>query len=203
MGGIFLNYRTVDAALGAVLLDRKLVARFGAEAVFRDHRSIEPATEFEPVLWRRLRGSDVVLAIIGPHWLAESRAGKRLIDHSGDFVRREIAEALTLDIDVLPVLIGVTELPVAADLPKDIRGLAGRQAHRVDARDPEPDIDRLVDRLATRPDLAALPPPGRGPGERQPKPGKPRKHRGISARKIEVGRDFVAGDQTNYYGGEA
>lgn len=201
MGGIFINYRTVDAALGAVLLDQRLTARFGADAVFRDSRSLDLATEFEPALWRRLRRSDLVLVVIGPHWLSESRGGRRLIDHPDDFVRREIAEALRLDIDVLPVLIGDSRLPTAADLPKDLRGLAGRQAYPVRARDPEPDLDRLVDKLAGRGDLPTPPaPPAPDRPSREPagEPGG-----GVTITTATAGRDFIVGDQHNAAGGGA
>jgi hypothetical protein len=192
MGGIFINYRTVDSALGAVMLDEKLIARFGPDAVFRDNRSIELAAEFEPYLGKRLRASSLLIVIIGPHWLTEAKGGRRLIDDPDDFVRREIAEALTLDIDVLPVLIGDTQLPAAAVLPAEVRGLAGRQFHTIRARDPEPDIDRLVEKLAARPDLVSLP----------EKPWRAAETAG-GIHINHVGRDVIAGDQTNYYGGGA
>jgi hypothetical protein len=201
MGGVFINYRKVDSALGAVLLDQKLTARFGADAVFRDNRSIELATEFAPVLWKALRRCDVVLVVIGPHWLSESKGGKRLIDHADDFVRTEIAEALRLGIDVLPVLVGGTALPAAKDLPKNIRGLSKRQYHSVRDRDPEPDLDRLVERLATRPDLAALPAPAQVSTRDEQETERPATS-GISINRLTVGRDAILGNQTNHYRGD-
>ncbi len=192
MGGIFINYRTSDGALGAVLLDAKLSARFGAARVFRDQRSIPLATVFDQLLWTRLRASDVVIVVIGPHWLSESANGTRLIDRPDDFVRKEIAEALREGIDVLPVLIGDAALPQPHELPPDLQALSRYQFRHIRARDPEPDIDRLVEELAARPDLATAPlPPEKAP-ERE---------RSIKIGKARAGRDMIFGDRIS--GGRA
>lgn len=185
MGGIFINYRTSDSALGAVLLDAKLSARFGTARVFRDQRSIPMATIFDQVLWKRLRSSDVVIVVIGPHWLSESLNGKRLIDRPDDFVRKEIVEALQSGTDVLPVLIGDTPLPQPHELPTDLRTLSKHQSWQIRARDPEPDIDRLVEALAARPDLATAP--------RKPK--KAAQREGTINIKAKAGRDMIFRDR--------
>lgn len=197
MGGIFLNYRTVDSGLGAVMLDEELVARFGDRAVFRDNRSIPLATKFEPVLWKRLRTSDIVIVLIGPHWLSESVNGKRLIDHPDDFVRREIAEALRLRLDVLPVLLGDAQLPKASALPRGLRQLSGCQYFAIRARDPRPDIDVLIERLGERADLAALRPP---PPRTEPTPAAQPANR-IRTGRIDA-KTVIFGNQTRttYYG---
>ncbi|SCL50639.1 TIR domain-containing protein [Micromonospora chersina] len=156
MGGIFINYRTADSAFGAVMLDQKLVERFGESAVFRDNRSLSLGNKFEPVLWKRLRSSDIVIVVIGPHWLSEATRGGRRIDDPEDFVHREIVEALRLDLDIVPVLIGDTPLPKPEHLPPALRSLPGYQYVSIRARDPESDIDRLVNQLAGLPALAAL-----------------------------------------------
>jgi hypothetical protein len=147
MSGIFLNYRTIDQSLGAVLLDNRLSERFGEEQVFRDARSLPIGEDFAGVLWSRLRTSDVVLALIGPHWLARDAAGRRLIDDKRDFIRRELTEALSLRIRTVPVLFGGATLPAAKELPKKLRPLVRHQFMEIRARDPEPDIDRLIARL--------------------------------------------------------
>ncbi|MFI7599136.1 TIR domain-containing protein [Actinoplanes sp. NPDC049681] len=160
MGGVFLNYRTADAALGAVLLDERLTARFGPDAVFRDNRSIALATRFDTVLWQRLRSADVVLALIGPHWFEADDSGRPAIHDPQDFVRRELAEALRLAIDVCPVLLGEdTPLPRADQLPRGLKTLPKHQYARIRTRDPGPDIDELVRRLADRPGLGVIAPP--------------------------------------------
>jgi hypothetical protein len=193
MSGIFLNYRTVDAAFGAAMLDETLVTRFGEHAVFRDNRSIPLAANFTPILWKRLRTCAIILVLIGPHWLTESLDGTRLIDHPDDFVRQEIDEAFRLDIDVLPVLLGDTPLPKKSDLPSSLERLSDQQAFPIRARDPRPDIDRLADRLAARDDLTALP----TAAVPQSSEGKGGLHIGS----VSAGRDAIVGNQTNNFHG--
>lgn len=147
MSGIFLSYRTVDQGFGAAMLDEELVEHFGEDRVFRDDRALPLGANFSDVLWSRLRTSEVMLVLIGPHWFARDAAGRRLIDDDRDFVRREIAEAFRLRLRVVPVLLGGAPLPGRDDLPKGVRGLARRQYLEIRARDPRPDIARLVRRL--------------------------------------------------------
>ncbi|MEV5208260.1 toll/interleukin-1 receptor domain-containing protein [Micromonospora sp. NPDC053740] len=163
MSGIFINYRTVDSALGAVMLDNKLVERFGRDLVFRDDRSLPMGKAFEQILWDRLQTSDVVLAVIGPHWLTEAVDGLQLIADSNDFVHREIAKALDLNLNLVPVLVGDTPLPKPQELPQELRRLPEYKAFSIRARNPEPDINRLVDQLAELPAFASLAPPESSP----------------------------------------
>jgi len=74
------------------LLDRELAERFGPDAVFRASRSIPPGADFTREILDSLRQCHVLLAVMGPGWLA---AGRRAGAHSGDvdWVHREIAEA--------------------------------------------------------------------------------------------------------------
>src|SRR5262249_33613134 len=44
-----------------------------------------------------------------------------------DWIRREIVEAITLGLRLIPVLTGNVRLPAGADLPQDIAGLSRRQ----------------------------------------------------------------------------
>jgi hypothetical protein len=53
---------------------------------------------------------------------------RRRIDDPVDWVRREIAEALSLGLRGIPVLTGDASLPAEADLPQDIAGHAYRTA---------------------------------------------------------------------------
>src|SRR5262249_14452444 len=48
-------------------------------------------------------------------------------DNPADWVRREIAEALSRGLHVIPVLLNAVKLPTEADLPADIAGLSRRQ----------------------------------------------------------------------------
>jgi len=128
VGGIFINYRDDGSDTAAVLIDRELAARFGSDRVFLDSRSIPAGADFAEELLGRVRAGSVLLVVIGPRWLTlTDAAGQRRIDDPADWVRREIAEALTHGLRVIPVLTNDVKLPTEADLPADIAGLSRRQ----------------------------------------------------------------------------
>lgn len=150
MTGIFINYRTDDSGFAAALIDSRLRMEFGEDVIFRDCRSLRPATDFPPELERRLRESTVVLALIGPRWLVlTDTAGVRRIDSPKDYVRRELRIALKQHKHVLPILLDNTSVPSAAQLPPDIAKLSNRQAMHLRGRHDRSDLDLLVTELAT------------------------------------------------------
>jgi hypothetical protein len=86
--------------------------------------------------------------VIGPRWLTPTDAtGQRRIDDPADWVRREIAEALSLGLRVIPVLTGDASLPAEADLPQDIAGLSRRQYVSLRRRYTALDLAFLVERI--------------------------------------------------------
>src|SRR5499425_3950551 len=96
MSGVFINYRGADSDTAAVLIDRELTARLGSDRVFLDSRSIPAGADFVEELLGRLRACSVLLVVIGPRWLTlTDAAGQRRIDDPRDWIRWEIAEALT------------------------------------------------------------------------------------------------------------
>ncbi|WP_051817683.1 toll/interleukin-1 receptor domain-containing protein [Streptomyces sp. NRRL S-1813] len=128
MAGVFINYRTGDGAVAAVLLDEELKDVFGPENVFRDRRTTPPGVHFPPELWRRLENCGVLLVLIGPNWLSvRDEAGRRRIDVPGDYVHDEIRAALQWRKTVIPVLIDAAVLPCKDQLPADIAELTERQ----------------------------------------------------------------------------
>jgi hypothetical protein len=145
---IFINYRSDDVGHAAVLLDHVLSERFGASQVFRDSRSIELGRDYRPELWGSLARSLVLLAVIGPRWMAVDADGKRRIDDPRDFVRREIGLALQTAMRVVPILVDQAPVLEPIDLPEEIRDLALRQYLRLNTRTANHDVRRLVDELA-------------------------------------------------------
>lgn len=129
---VFINYRTRDSSSAAALLHAEMADRFGPEAVFLDYESIRLGRDFEPELLARLRGSAILLVVVGDRWL-DGEIGHRPIDSPDDWVRREILEALEHDIPVVPVLFpGATLDPER--LPADLEMLAKRQRYEVHRR---------------------------------------------------------------------
>ena len=135
MGGIFISYRREDSGPYAGRLRDALSRHFGAEQVFRDIDSINPGERFPRMIEQEVGSCDALLAVIGPTWLAVTDdAGRRRLDDPDDYVRLEIATALgRSDVLVIPVLVGATSMPAAADLPKPLAALAecnARAYHR-------------------------------------------------------------------------
>jgi tetratricopeptide (TPR) repeat protein len=145
---VFINYRGEDSQVCAFLLYDSLVKRFGESKIFLDCRSIRPGEDFQQKLLGSLRESSILLAVIGPRWLTTAdRYGRRYIDSAGDWVRRELAEALALGLHVMPVLMDDVTIPPAEVLPVDIAGLSERQYVRLRRRDADEDLAHLIDRL--------------------------------------------------------
>src|SRR5499433_1362295 len=158
MGGVFINYRGADSDTAAVLVDRELSARLGCDRVFLDSRSIPAGADFAEELLGSLRACSVLVVVIGPRWLTlTDKAGRRRIDDPGDWIRREIAEALSAGLRVVPVLTGDAALPAEADLPADIAGLSRRQYLTLRHRYTGPDLEFLVERITeVDPELAKI-----------------------------------------------
>jgi hypothetical protein len=106
---------------------------------------------------RSVRTASVLVAIIGPTWLAAEQGGRRRIDDDADWVRREIAEAFAAQIPVVPILVDDAPRLSASDLPAEIEQLGRCQYLRLHHRNVQYDIKRLVDELTSlAPELAPL-----------------------------------------------
>jgi hypothetical protein len=149
MTGIFLCYRAGDDAYAAALLDEKLSHTFGADQVFRASRSIPPGESYSDAIMRAIKECETMLVLIGPNWTRHADdAGVVLLSRPDDWVRTEIATALSSDVRVIPVLLSRTARLNEADLPADVAPLAHRQYLRFEHRTVEDDFSRLVNALA-------------------------------------------------------
>ncbi|MBK8176392.1 MAG: SUMF1/EgtB/PvdO family nonheme iron enzyme [Rhodospirillales bacterium] len=147
---IFISYRRgVDAGFAGRLFDR-LQRPFRNHGLFMDVDSIAPGQDFASILAARVAECAVLLAVIGRGWLAATNAGgQRRLDHPNDFVRIEIAAALSQSKRVIPVLIDDVTMPRADDLPEEIRPLVRLQATRLSHDHFKADCDRLIRSLKT------------------------------------------------------
>lgn len=157
MASLFINYRQNDE--GWVLaLDEHLSGRFGSDVVFRDAKSIRAGDDYVRRLLEGVRRASLLLAVIGPNWLdARELDGSRKLERPNDWVRRELAEAFTYGVKVIPILVSGAAAPPEDELPSDIRQLARCQYLSLPKRSRSHDLTRLGDELvALDMDLHAL-----------------------------------------------
>ena len=152
MPHIFISYRREDSAGQAGRLSDWLCAAFGASHVFMDVDDIPLGENFPATLRRNVEAADVALVLIGPRWLAAAdEQGRRRLDSEGDFVRREVAEALASGKRVVPVLLNDTPMPAERDLPEPLRALALCQAFELTDARFDRDVATLIEDLGGRP----------------------------------------------------
>jgi hypothetical protein len=140
---VFVNYRTKDEASTALLVSQHVSERIGEQNVFLDTRSIEPGTLFDDTLLRNVWRSDVMVSIMGTSWLDFPGPTGRAIDDPADWIHRELFEALTHQVRVVPLLVGAARFPKADELPERLAALARHQFVILDLRTPEAGFARL------------------------------------------------------------
>jgi hypothetical protein len=129
MAGIFINYRRDDAPGVAGRLFDHLAPKFSRNRLFMDVDAMKPGRDFVEQLDTQVSQCNVLLAIIGHHWLdAKDHDGNRRLDSEGDYVRIELASALKRDIPVIPVLVDGALMPSQDSLPADLKPLTRRHA---------------------------------------------------------------------------
>ena len=148
MGGIFISYRRGDTNPWAGRLSDSLKTLLGRMSVFRDIEDIPPGVEFDNYIAEQVGAADVLIALIGPHWLsAPDELGRRRLDDPSDYLRIEIATALTRNIPVVPVLVGDATVPPQDKLPQPLKPLSRRQAFILNDTYWAADCQRLADFL--------------------------------------------------------
>ena len=178
---VFISYRRSDTQSASRQLADALKQRFGAEDVFFDTRDIVAGTEWKSDTIRRVQESDVVLAVIGPHWAAaaDDRVRRSVLDRTDeDVVRLEIETAFRHGAIVVPVLVDDAEMPTRETLPRPFRPLVEVQAQILRHTSWERDVDALAEALAHlarrpapretphAPPISGRGPPGRSDAER-------------------------------------
>jgi hypothetical protein len=140
MSGVFISYRRSDSGPEARRLFERLTARFGADRVFIDAATLEPGQDFAVAIREKVAFCDALVAVIGPGWL-DSRAsdGRRRLDDPDDWVRLEIASALSQDVRVIPALVNDAPPPDGDRLPAPLAPLTTLQA--IELRPGEFDVD--------------------------------------------------------------
>lgn len=148
VGRIFISYRRADSAGYAGRIYDRLAAHFGKDAIFMDVDTIQAGLDFVEVLENAVQSCDVLVALIGRQWLGiKDESGKRRLDNPQDFVRIEVAAALSRGIRVIPVLVDGTPMPNSDELPSNLETLARRNAILVNHTSFHTDATRLIEQL--------------------------------------------------------
>jgi SIR2-like domain/TIR domain len=147
---VFISYRRSDAPSASRQLAEALKLRFGSEEVFFDTRDVAAGSKWRSDAVLRVQEADVVLAVIGPHWVAvaEERAHRSKLDPTvEDVVRLEIETAFKHGRIVVPVLVDDAEMPPRETLPKPFRPLADVQAQMLRHASWDRDVEALAEAL--------------------------------------------------------
>jgi hypothetical protein len=110
-GYIFISYRRDDAAGYARAIYDQFVQHFSAQRVFIDVDAIEPGLPFDEAIERAVAKCDILLAIIGRRWFDRQTDTTSRLNDPKDFVRLEIAAALSRNVRVIPVLLDGAACP--------------------------------------------------------------------------------------------
>jgi hypothetical protein len=167
MSKIVVSYRRSDSqAISGRIVDR-LIAHFGDTSVFMDIENIPFGIDFRQHIKSALSQADMLLAIVGPGWLALGTGGRSRLQDASDPVRVEIETALAEKLHIIPILIDGAAMPKAGELPDSLKDFSFLNAAPVDAgRDFNSHIGRLIQSidevLSQKPLRAARSPPAHG-----------------------------------------
>ncbi len=154
---VFINYRHEDTEEAAVRVHERLAARFGAENVFLDVKSVEPGTKWLTRIKEEGAKGSAFVALIGRTWLTSLKDHEQLLPGDPpDYVVLELEFALNKwPGRVIPVLVGRTTMPDAGKLPKPIRRLSSIQACTLRPLSFDEDLDAVVSKIDAVSDTSA------------------------------------------------
>jgi hypothetical protein len=166
-GHIFISYRRDDSAGYTRAIYDQLVKRFSKDRVFMDVDAIEPGLPFDEVIDEAVSRCEILLAMIGKRWMEQQAGAGSRIGDPKDFVRNEIAAALSRGIPVIPVLLDGATMPTEEALPEPLRAFARRNAIEVSNTRFNSDVARLVEAVSKALGEADAPQNSQVPGTRR------------------------------------
>ena len=148
---VFISYRRSDTQDLAGRIPDRLRAVRQVGSVFIDVEEIEVGADFVSRLQSALAASDACVLVIGPKWRGERNGeGTARIFEERDFVRLEVAGALSMGRKVLPVLANGAAMPELEQLPADLKPLSRINALSIRHAYFDHDIELLIDALLAR-----------------------------------------------------
>ncbi len=109
-----------------------------------DIDTIRPGEDFVQAIENAVGSCEILIAIIGRHWLTKAGEEPNWLHNPNDFVRLEIAAALSRDVRVIPVLVQKASMPNPQDLTEDLIQLARRNAVELTDLHWQRDVDQLI-----------------------------------------------------------
>ena len=147
---IMVSYRRADAQDMAGRISDYLIGKYGEKSVFFDVNSIPTGVNYRNRIENAILSSDVMVAVIGLHWLGKNPDGKLpRISDPGDPVRVEIETAMKHKKPILPLLVNGATMPEESELPDTLRELHSYNAAKVDSgQDFRLHMRRLIDSIS-------------------------------------------------------
>jgi len=170
MSGVFISYRHSDAKQAAVRIRNHLADAFGEDHVFIDTALEAEADASADLLARHLATASVVVAVVGPDWLAADSDGRARLLDPDDYLRFELQAAIDRGLPIVPAFVngacglpGLESLPAAIERMADHQGLQLRMDRfELDVRELESMIEPLVKKAALAPSADDLKNPALG-----------------------------------------
>lgn len=106
--------------------------QLGYAEVFIDTRTLELGDQFEGRILRAIEDCDLFVELIGTDWLALPNEKQAALED--DVLLLEIIAAITLDKDIVPLLIDGATMPKTEALPEAIKGLNATNAKAVSSK---------------------------------------------------------------------
>lgn len=154
---VFISYRQRETSELTRALQVELVRALGDDHVFFDRASMAAGRSLDTAIPDAVRQADVVLAVVGHHWLEdfESRRETR------DDVRVELGEAIAHRKLVVPVVLEDAQWPPIGDWPAELSSMARLLPQRLRNSDWSNDVRALLDVIgAPKDDHSAAAVPG-------------------------------------------
>jgi hypothetical protein len=144
-GSIFISYRRSDSIDVTGRIYDQLTSHYGQGVVFKDVDSIPYGTDFREHIRHWIYRCQVMIAVIGPTWLAAKDSdGNPKLENLQDWVRLELETALERKILIIPLLVSNAQPIRALELPDSLQAIA--HLNCAQAR-PDPDFHQDLKRL--------------------------------------------------------
>lgn len=143
---VFISYRRDDVPGVAGRIADRLSQKWKYH-VFFDVESIRLGADFVSSIEDRIERAAFFLAVIGRNWRGAAPDGGSRFDDPNDLVRFEVSRALIKSRIVVPVLVDDAQMPLAEELPEDLRPLTRRNAAFLRHNKFHADLDHLIKNL--------------------------------------------------------